>query len=235
MNIDTIILAGGRGARLRGVTPAYFKPMLVVDGTAMIVHVLQQAEAVTSGRIVVVLAPDNVAPIVNLIRDSGYLDDQLRFVVQPDPTGPGDAYLLAAEVCSTSHTLVLAADNLFGEDDVANVIKTIAHDPVPNLVVGGKSIVDPEIAKRFTRITADGTFEGPIQNEITEAWGNSFYVWLGPLLVNRELLCDALRAADVRCDGELKIGPHLWRLSTRENPGTRVDCDTHDVGDLNGG
>jgi NDP-sugar pyrophosphorylase family protein len=235
VNIDTVILAGGRGTRLRGVTPTYFKPLLVVDGTAMIVHVIRRATSVTSGKIVIVLAPDNVAPITSLIRDSGLLDDQLRFVVQPEPTGPGDAFLIAAEMCQTKHVLILAADNLFGENDLRNVIQGLANDPAPNLIVGGKKIADPEVAQRFTRITADGSFEGPIKNEIDESWGDSFYVWLGPLIVDRVKMSYILRSVNHAEGGERKIGPHLWRLTDKINQGVKVDCDTHDVGDLNGG
>jgi choline kinase len=222
VDLDTIILAAGRGARLRGVVPAYHKPLLVVDGQALIVTTIKQVRDVTKGRIVVVVAPENASPITNLLEDAGLIDYKTFFIVQPTPNGPGDAFILGSELALTEHVLVLMSDNLYGPDDIHNVANGDA-----DVVIGTHKVQDADVARNFTRVTTHGTYEGPVIDvaQTMEGW---YHLWLGPLRVHRRRLIEEL--GETGPEGEVKIGPWLGNVGSIET----VTCLTHDVGDVNG-
>jgi NDP-sugar pyrophosphorylase family protein len=223
--VDCVILAAGRGARLRGVVPQFHKPLMTVDGKAMIVHAVEEARSVPVDKLVIVVAPDNAGPITSLLVDARLLDTDTTIIVQPEPNGPGVAYLLAVDLIACDEVLLLMADNIFGKQDVFRVLHGDA-----NVVVGGRYENDPAIARRFTRVTpSGGTFEGPDINETQEWTASRFFIWLGPLRAPTHRLAQAIGAYGV-VGNEFKIGPALGHCGSIG----AVECDTHDVGDLNG-
>lgn len=219
---DCVILAGGKGSRLKGIVPQYFKPMLVVDGQALIVSAIKAAHAAEVGRIIIVLAPENAQAMLSLLRDAEALDDDTYFVIQHTANGPGDAYMLAWNFVTTDQVLLLMADNVFGLTDVRNVVGELG-----DVVVGTKAIEDEETAAHFTRVTRGRSYEGPnVTNSQRWHVGEPYQCWLGPLKVNAQDLYDVL--SDNRgVQEELKIGPYLGDVGEIVS----VPCNTHDVGD----
>ena len=225
--MDCILLAAGRGARLRGVVPQYHKPLLVVDGQSLIVSAIKQAKVAGIHRVIVVVAPENTMPVTALLNDAGLVDANTFIIVQPTAYGPGDAFLYASELVRSERVLLLMADNMFGPNDIKTVMG-LRRD----VVIGVQTIAEPEIAVRFTRITPNGTYEGPEIDDSQRYDESGFRVWLGPLVVNNEKLRNTLGHVvyDAQQNEELKIGPYLGDVGEI----LAVGCVTHDVGGVNG-
>lgn len=229
--MDTVILAAGRGSRLRGVAAPFHKPFMVVDGRALVVGAASAAFEVASSleqdRVFIVAAPGNVVPLVDLMHESLEPDrfDRLRFIVQPEPRGPGHAFLLAAEVDTSPEVLVLLADNVLHVPDVARVVHSPHEYGSP--VVGYRDEFDRNVAARFTRIAPDDRVIEDRHPDSSQRWPNeAFRVWVGPLVVPRREFDAVLR--NVHEPEELKLGRHLGKLPL---PPTLVAVESYDVGE----
>lgn len=108
-------MAAGEGRRLRPVTERWPKPILPLDGRAVIATLVQQLHGEGIGLVTVVI---------------GYLGEQVeellrgldvRFVRQPSPDGSADAVRRALDGGAGLPALVTAADTLFGPGDLAKV------------------------------------------------------------------------------------------------------------------
>lgn len=124
-----IVLAAGEGSRLRPLTERYPKPMLPIDGEAVVLRVLRQLAAVGVEQATVVV---------------GYRGDQLRcflerggqasmptlaFVEQEQRLGSGHA-LQRALAGGAPHvdSLIVASDNAWRDDDVEAIVDASTHD-----------------------------------------------------------------------------------------------------------
>jgi len=100
-NVDVIVLAAGRGSRMRSELP---KPMHCIGGRPMICHVLDATIPLKSAQTVVVVAPDD-GHIPALV-------SPFQTVIQPAPKGTGDALMHALKgLKETSETALI----LFGD------------------------------------------------------------------------------------------------------------------------
>ena len=105
--ITGIVLAAGRGKRLRSNVP---KPAYPICGRAMASHVLHALGEAGVQRAVVVVPPGPAGDLVReaLESDSGCLE--LSFAVQEQARGTADAVLSAQDAVTTSHVLVVNGD-----------------------------------------------------------------------------------------------------------------------------
>jgi CTP:molybdopterin cytidylyltransferase MocA len=128
--MEAIVMAAGEGRRLRPVTERWPKPILPVDGRAVIATLLRQLEAEGIGPVTVV---------------TGYLAElveellhrfEVRFVRQPEPDGSADAVRRALDGGAGLPVLVTAADTVFRYGDLAKVAATrsaaIAYREAPS-------------------------------------------------------------------------------------------------------
>ncbi|HEY2787571.1 MAG TPA: nucleotidyltransferase family protein [Fimbriiglobus sp.] len=115
--MDAIILAAGKGTRLRPYTETTPKPLLPVQGRPILDWILAALPPVN--RLVVV-----VNYLAGQIED--YLKTQLHVkdwttVRQDVPRGTGDALMACRGHVSAERVLVLNADDLMGRDDIARL------------------------------------------------------------------------------------------------------------------
>jgi CTP:molybdopterin cytidylyltransferase MocA len=202
--MEAMILAAGAGSRLNGVAAPFHKPLMLVNGTPLIVQVVAQAVEATEERCVVVCAPSNVSPIIDLLEATGHLH-WCSIIVQPRPDGPGDAFICGARAIRTPDCLVLMGDNLMIVDDVKRIVS--AGDSFP--IVIGTRVIEGEDAERFTRILSHRTVEGPFIREETPYAAHT--VWCGPLVVPTQQLAGEIGEARAE-GGELKLGHWLGQL-----------------------
>ncbi len=117
-------MAAGEGRRLRPITELWPKPILPIDGRAVIATLVRQLQVEAIGPITVV---------------TGYLAEQVeelldgldvRFVRQPEPDGSADAVRRALAAGAGLPSLVCAADTLFRSGDLAKVARAEAAGAV---------------------------------------------------------------------------------------------------------
>jgi CTP:molybdopterin cytidylyltransferase MocA len=111
-------MAAGEGRRLRPLTERWPKPLLPIDGKAVIATLLRELEdAGIETKMVVV----------------GHLGDQIRrlltgldvrFAEQPEPHGSADAVRCAVKAGATPPFVVTAADTLYADRDLTRFVRT---------------------------------------------------------------------------------------------------------------
>jgi hypothetical protein len=113
--VEAIVMAAGEGRRLRPFTERWPKPILPIDGRAVIATLLRQ------------LREEEIGPVTVV---TGYLAEQIeellqgldvRFAHQPSPNGSADAVQRALESGAGLPALVIAADTVFGPGDPAKL------------------------------------------------------------------------------------------------------------------
>lgn len=213
--MDAVILAAGRGERLRDLTPAFHKPLLPIDGVPLVCRAVDLAEEVAD-RVVVVVAPSNAEAI------SGALgrDRDVTLIVQREPRGPGDALLVGLQVCIKPRVLVLLSDNVVSLSDVVGVCDA-------GTGVGVKTMPRAD-AQRFTRFE-DGRW---IEREPLAPYGPPVPCWVGPFVGMREKMTNVLNrvSGHTGSDTEVLIGPYLADMMASDY--ARVPVDSFDVGTL---
>lgn len=114
-----VVLAAGRGTRMRPVSDRWPKAILPIDGRPVVVALAHQLAAAGCGELVVVTGhlAEQVEALV------APLPYPVRFVRQPEPLGSADA-VARAEACPPY--VVVAADTLFAAGDLARVVAAAA-------------------------------------------------------------------------------------------------------------
>ena len=112
-DVNAIVMAAGDGTRLRPITEVWPKPILPIDGRAVIATLLRQ------------LGDEGLEPVTVV---TGYLAEQVeellvgfdaRFVRQPEPHGSADAVGRALAGGATLPAVISAADSVFRAGDLA--------------------------------------------------------------------------------------------------------------------
>src|SRR3954447_6942598 len=107
--VEAVVMAAGKGTRLRPLTERYAKPVLPIDGRPVIVTLLHELAFAERVHVVVGHLGHQVWALLD-----GF-PAELRFVEQPEALGSGDA---VARAEATPPYLVLAADTVFRPGDV---------------------------------------------------------------------------------------------------------------------
>lgn len=198
--MDTVILAAGKGSRLNGIAAPFHKPLMVVNGRALVYNAAETAAARASNlgtdRIIIVCAPGNVEPIAHLTDEfNPYI------IVQPNPTGPGDALLLGLELVQSTDVLVLMGDNTFRDEDVDRVMNGLEG---ANLAVGVQE-VPAELSKQFTWYsTRDQTWREKVEHI---GYEDVVSAWIGPFAAMSSELKRQLPNVPRNENGERPISP----------------------------
>jgi len=151
-----IILAGGRGTRLRPFTHLIKKELLPVYDKPLIFYPLNTLRASGIKDIVIVTDPKNLGSFLEIIGDGKELGVRIRYAIQNEPLGMAHGLATARHLLGKNDPIaVINGDNIFEETfekEVANFTKgaqiviTRVQDPERSGVIHfeGKRIVDIE-------------------------------------------------------------------------------------------
>ncbi|MFB6101272.1 MAG: bifunctional sugar-1-phosphate nucleotidylyltransferase/acetyltransferase [Haloplanus sp.] len=129
--MQTVVLAAGRGTRMRPLTDRRPKPTVPVAGRTLVEHVVDAATAAGASRLVVVVGYE-----ADAIRDA-LGDRPAEFVVQERQRGTADAVLAARDALDDAPFAVLNGDVLY---DHASLSRLYEAGPA----VGAARVDDPE-------------------------------------------------------------------------------------------
>lgn len=220
--MDVIILAGGRGGRLTGIAAPYHKPLLPVNGVPLIVNcvkVLERWRGDPIKRVTIVVAPENALPISQLL-----VDEDVTYIIQPRPTGPGESLRHGLVPGSSKRVMVLLADNIITAFDIQAMIKRDGY------VIG------------VTTLPLTASLQFTYWNDELKMWvekvqaprslgQETIQAWCGPLIIDRKLATDLFE--DLRktnhCDVETPIGPYLDHIAPNAS---RVQVNCTDIGHI---
>lgn len=114
-------MAAGEGRRLRPLTERWPKPVLPIDGRAVIATLLRDLADAGCGRVTVVTG-HLADQVEQLLGDGTGFGVDLQYVRQPRPHGSADAVSRALAGGANTPALVTTADTVFGTGDVARFV-----------------------------------------------------------------------------------------------------------------
>ena len=108
-----IILAGGRATRLNPVTQVISKQLLPVYDKPMVYYPLALLMLAGIREIAIIVNPKDKISFQNLLGHGEDLGIQISYIVQSEPKGIPEAYILAEDFLSESTSFLILGDNIF--------------------------------------------------------------------------------------------------------------------------
>ncbi len=110
--LKALVLAGGRGTRLRPLTHSMAKQLVPVANRPIIHYALRQIAEAGIREVVVTLAPETAGELRDSIGDGSGFGLEVTYVVQDAPRGLADAVRVAEPLIGPSPFLMFLGDNL---------------------------------------------------------------------------------------------------------------------------
>ena len=110
-------MAAGEGTRLRPLTERWAKPVLPIDGRAVLATLLRDLDAAGCSRVWLVTGY-LAHQVEQLAGDGSAFKLEVRFVHQPEVLGSADAVRRALDAGAVPPVLVSAADTVYSRGDV---------------------------------------------------------------------------------------------------------------------
>ena len=115
LDVDAVVLVGGKGTRLRPLTLSAPKPMLPTAGVPFLTHLLSRIRAAGIGH--VVLGTSYRAEVFeDHFGDGAALGLELEYVVEEQPLDTGGAIRNVADRLRADHAVIFNGDILSGAD-----------------------------------------------------------------------------------------------------------------------
>lgn len=135
-----IILAGGTGTRLLPLTAVTSKQLLPVYDRPMIFYPLNTLIKAGITEILIIVAPDHSGHFLNLLGSMfEKFGIRISFMVQKQPRGLAEAFILAEDFIDGGPVTLVLGDNIF-EDDFTEAIETFEKGGR----IFAKEVTDPE-------------------------------------------------------------------------------------------
>ncbi len=111
-----IILAGGKGTRLRPLTKITCKQLLPVYDKPMIYYPINTL--VTSGikDILIIIAPEYSGQFLNLLGSGKEYGARFSYAIQEEPRGLADAFIVGEDFIDNDNVTLILGDNIFEKD-----------------------------------------------------------------------------------------------------------------------
>ena len=111
-----IILAGGRATRLRPLTWVISKQLLPIYDKPMIYYPIETLIQAGIKDILIILAPENSGLFLNLLGTGENFGVHFSYVIQKEPRGLAEAFILAEDFLDGDDVTMILGDNIFDHD-----------------------------------------------------------------------------------------------------------------------
>lgn len=160
-----VILAGGKGTRLRPLTLVANKHLLPVYNKPMILYPLETLKAWAIKEILIVTGGEYIGRFAELLGDGSRFGVSLTYRVQEEAGGIAQALGLAEDFADDQGVMVILGDNIFDKDSIVNR-ETIKLDNPDRACIFAKQVPDPN---RFGVVVFEGDeakhiFEKPTEH-----------------------------------------------------------------------
>ena len=138
-----IILAGGSGTRLYPVTMGVSKQLLAIYDKPMVYFPLTTLMFAGIRDIAVITTPDDQDQFMRLLGDGSQWGLCLKYIVQPEPEGLAQAFILAEDFLEGAPSALVLGDNIFFGQGLPELLKN-ADTKTHGGTVFGYRVADPE-------------------------------------------------------------------------------------------
>lgn len=138
-----IILAGGLGSRLYPATVSVSKQLLPIYDKPMIYYSISVLMLAKIREIAIITTPEDQLQFKRLLGDGSQWGISLEYIVQPNPDGLAQAYLLAEHFLDSAPSALVLGDNLFFGHGLPELLKS-ADEHLIGGTVFGYHVLDPE-------------------------------------------------------------------------------------------
>ncbi|MFN7112731.1 MAG: glucose-1-phosphate thymidylyltransferase RfbA [Alphaproteobacteria bacterium] len=138
-----IILAGGTGSRLFPITKGVSKQLLPVYDKPMIYYPLSVLMLAGIRDILVITTPEDKNAYQRLLGDGSNFGINIEYVIQPEPKGIPQAFMLCSEQIANQKVALILGDNIFYGQGFPTLLRSAAQQETGATIFAYK-VSDPE-------------------------------------------------------------------------------------------
>ncbi len=138
-----IVLAGGKATRLYPITKGVCKQMLPIYDKPMIYYPLSVLMLAGIKDILIISTPKDTPRFKDLLGDGQELGIKFSYMVQPEPKGIAQSFIIAQDFIGESSVCLILGDNIFYGYNLSELLQRSAK--LKNgAIVFGYTVRDPE-------------------------------------------------------------------------------------------